>query len=162
MYTTRLISDPSITEAIMDNLAQAPALTRGFVNRIMARIKPAMLAELQAVPGKPSYPLNWASEKQRRFVLRKLRLENNLPYRRTGATAQAWEVTARFTNEGGVIEAFNPLDHAEFVYGPRQQPFHVDTGWPNADVIVLTYHERAERDLTEAWITLADVRAGVR
>lgn len=37
-----------------------------------------------------TYPVQWDSERQRRFVMWKLRKENNLPYRRTGKYVAAW------------------------------------------------------------------------
>lgn len=43
--------------------------------------------------GKPvEYPVQWDSEKQRKFVMAKLRRENNLPYRRTGAYERSYIV----------------------------------------------------------------------
>ena len=45
-------------------------------------------------PGrKPTYPLTWDSEKQRKFVMAKLRRENNLPYQRTGAHVNGWAMS---------------------------------------------------------------------
>lgn len=36
------------------------------------------------------YPINWDSQKQKRFVIAKLRRENNLPYQRSGAHSAGW------------------------------------------------------------------------
>lgn len=45
-------------------------------------------------PGLPvTYPIEWDSEKQRRFVMAKLKRENNLPYKRTNAYVNGWALT---------------------------------------------------------------------
>jgi len=45
--------------------------------------------------GKPvTYPIQWDSDKQRRFVMAKLSEEGNLPYQRTGAYQRGWKVTS--------------------------------------------------------------------
>lgn len=42
-------------------------------------------------PGKPiTYPVNWDSEKQRRFVMAKLHAENDLPYTRKNEYISRW------------------------------------------------------------------------
>lgn len=47
-----------------------------------------------SVEGKPiRYPVNWDSERQRVFVIAKLRRENNLPYKRTHATRLSLQVS---------------------------------------------------------------------
>jgi hypothetical protein len=51
------------------------------------RVKTRMSEE-----GKPiTYPVQWDSERQRRYVMAKLRKENNVPYRRTGLYAAGWK-----------------------------------------------------------------------
>ena len=46
-----------------------------------------------SVPGKPIvYPVQWDSEKQRRYVIAKLREEGNLPYTRTDAYRNGWKI----------------------------------------------------------------------
>lgn len=45
------------------------------------------------VAGKPvTYPIQWDSEKQRRYVMWKLSKEGNLPYKRTGAYQAGWRL----------------------------------------------------------------------
>lgn len=51
------------------------------------------IQKLMQEPGAPiRYPVQWDSEKQRRFVMAKLKRENNLPYRRTGQYNAAWQI----------------------------------------------------------------------
>lgn len=47
-----------------------------------------------SAPGQPiTYPVQWDSEKQKRFVIAKLREEGNLPYSRTDAYRNGWTIT---------------------------------------------------------------------
>lgn len=117
------------------------------VEESVNEIRPFAIDELQYQPSKPKYPLRWASEKQRRFVMAKLTKENNLPYRRTGKLAEQWRMYLLAQAEGSfsvVIENASPV--SKFVYGSLaqdrgaalrfQQPFHQDTGWfPATDTV---------------------------
>lgn len=65
-------------------------------------------------PGLPvTYPINWDSDKQKIYVIAKLRREGNLPYERTGDTEQAWGY-ASITNG---YEVSNIGHNAVFLYG---------------------------------------------
>ena len=46
--------------------------------------------EMREVGSPISYPVNWDSQKQKRFVMWKLSKEGNLPYRRTNAYVNNW------------------------------------------------------------------------
>lgn len=49
--------------------------------------------EKMSEPGKPiTYPVQWDSEKQRRFVIAKLAAEGNLPYRRQNDYISRWKI----------------------------------------------------------------------
>jgi len=72
--------------------------------KIIKRLETATLAELEdaadkvrramAVPGKKSRsPVQWDSDRQRRFVMAKLREEDNLPYKRTRTYQEGWKIT---------------------------------------------------------------------
>jgi hypothetical protein len=123
-----------------------------------------LMQRLRQQPGKPKYPIRWTSERQRRFVMAKLRRENNLPYRRTGALVNAWDVSVNvqqvsrveawraevliFLAKLGVgslpttppasviIEVSNPSDVEQYVTGVNQQGFHQDTGWYYSPTII--------------------------
>ena len=101
-------------------------------------IAPDALAELQSDPGEVKYPIEWASDKQRKFVMAKLRRENNLPYQRTDKLRNMWVVEVR----GRAIVIENISSIAKYVYGSLaqdrsaalrfQQPFHKNTEWQPA------------------------------
>lgn len=96
----------------------------------------------QYVPPRPDYPIRWASERQRRYVLWKLRKENNLPYKRRGIQ-RLWIIEV--TEKDGVytISARNPASATIYVYGSKQQPFL--RKWP-----------LVEEEVTEAAVELEE------
>lgn len=157
-------TDKDINDLIFKHMNKTPALTRGFVNKLARSRKKQILARLQADPGSPVYPIRWKSEKQRRFVMAKLRREGNLPYRRTGAMQEAFDVKVKFTKrgKGGEVFIVNPIPESVYVFGPFQQPFHADTGWPVIRDVIADEANAFEEDLAAAYVTLADPHAGVR
>lgn len=53
-----------------------------------------LITEDMREPGSPvTYPIQWDSEKQRRFVMAKLKKDNDLPYTRKGDYVQGWTKT---------------------------------------------------------------------
>jgi len=53
-----------------------------------------LITEDMRKPGIPvTYPIQWDSEKQRRFVMAKLTKDNDLPYTRKGDYIQGWKKT---------------------------------------------------------------------
>lgn len=125
----------------------------------VADIAPPMIAELETEPPKPTYPLRWKSDKQRKFVMAKLRAEGNLPYRRTGKIRQSW-VTELVRN--GASFSFivaNTAPASVFLYGSLaqnrtaalrfQQPFHQDTGWQAATDTVSYWQNALNEDFAQ-------------
>lgn len=85
---------------------------------------------LMQKPGAPSTsPVNWDSERQRRYVLAKLRLANNLPYSRTNQYINGWTVSA--TQRGTLL--INPTPGSLYISGgargDRQSNIHKGR-WP--------------------------------
>jgi hypothetical protein len=101
----------------------------------------------QYIPPRPDYPIRWTSERQRRFVLAKLRRENNLPYKRRGIQ-RLWVIT--ITERDGIytVSARNPANSAIYVYGHRQQRFL--RKYPLAEEEVLNAAVAIEEGLTRA------------
>jgi hypothetical protein len=93
----------------------------GALFRVMQRMKKA---------GKRmTYPVKWASIRQRKKVMALLRKNNNLPYRRTGVYQKAYRI--RRLPQGH--ELSNPLSRAKFIGGDargnRQARMHQGR-WP--------------------------------
>ncbi len=94
------------------------------------------------------YPLEWTSEKQRRYVMAKLRREDNLPYQRTHEYVRGWHVWGDYTRGLTAIDVFHDGEVSEFVGGRQQQLMHRITGWANApdvlQVLSIDLNERIE------------------
>src|ERR1051326_8788812 len=71
-------------------------------------VEPLMLKELETEPGAVVYPIQWTSDKQRKFVMAKLREDNNLPYQRTGNLAKAWQVSKQGSGLSINVKVINP------------------------------------------------------
>lgn len=102
-------------------------LDRSVAREMSRKVIPPIERRLDNVlrryaPPKPDYPINWASERQRRYVMAKLRRENNLPYKRRGIQ-RLWIIEVTVKDGAYIVSARNPADHTIYVYGSRQQPF---------------------------------------
>lgn len=110
---------------------EIPQVGRRRIYLRMLRVK----TRLSQTAPKPTYPIEWDSEKQKKFVLAKLRKEHNLPYRRTGKTQRGWTLTSL---EDGYRLA-NEEPAAFFVYGDmfkRKSQSRIHAGrWPLTKVI---------------------------
>jgi hypothetical protein len=151
-------------EAFVDQFADVAYMA---FEETVAEIEPALLQELQDTPPKPTYPLRWASDKQRKFVMAKLRAEGNLPYRRTGKLAAAWTVDIDRNGSTFAMVVQNPATAAPFVYGSLaqnrtaalrfQQPFHQDTGWQAATDTVTYWQNALNEDFAKNLNKIASV-----
>lgn len=109
----------------------------GGMNRVMGTIAEGVGREveneLKRYPGPPSYPIQWASERQRRWYFAQVRAGAiDVPYRRrkSGGLAGHWHVQRR----GPQAVVGNPMDYAAYVQSKKaQQPMHKATGWTTDD-----------------------------
>lgn len=110
-------------------------------------IVPPFLSELERYPARAKHPIEWTSERQRKFVMAKLRAEGNLPYQRTGGLAQSWQVTdqtqgGRFTLTvrnlwAGAVYVMGAINFRSLADAARmRQKMHANTGWQLAQVTV--------------------------
>lgn len=143
--------DIDVLEAINDaSKTAAKRMNKAYKRRIKT-IRQNVLDELRETPGKPRYPLRWKSDKQRKFVMAKLRREKNLPYKRTGALEAGWTTEIRDQKNGAIFQVQNRLPFAKFVQGDDAQPYHIDTGWNSAAEIVSKWREKATDLLIDTW-----------
>ena len=140
-------------------------------SRLRRKYVKKMLRELKEVPDKreypDDYPIEFTSDKQRRFVMSKL---NGKPYVRTNKIVNSWSV--KFKNERGklTLQVKNKAPEHIYVVGkvgfgvsrrslrrykrPIQQ-FHVKTGWQPAYEIIQKYQQKMEEeadDIIEEWL----------
>lgn len=147
--------DIDVLEAIADAAKTATKRMNKAYKRRIKTIRQNVLDELRETPGKPHYPLRWKSAKQRRFVMAKLRREGNLPYRRTGGLEAGWTTHIRDRKDGAIFDITNNKPYARYVQGDDAQPFHLDTGWPQAADIVSKWREKATDLLIDTWADVA-------
>lgn len=140
----------------------SPKLMERALKRQQTRLRTRALRIVRVVPGKPHYPLRWASQKQRRKVMAMLRERGELPYERKGILEAAWEAMFSFTEYGGAFVVENTSPAATFVIGERQQPFHADTGWIYAPRVMDEIAGFVVEAYVETWHTINDPDAGVR
>lgn len=105
---------------VLKNFAkQTPEEAQKEIEAILGRVKDEMQVEGDPV----TYPINWDSEKQRRFVMAKLRRENNLPYQRTGNYINGF--TVELLPNGGVLKGAKQSPYISGdVDGKRQSNIH--------------------------------------
>lgn len=149
MFRVQAQIDADVLQAWRAQLDKTPALMQEAQARVLRAYRQDILDQLQRQPGKPRYPLRWKSERQRRYVMAKLRRENNLPYRRTGQLAAGWRVVSNTRGNIGEIAILNSSAYARYVQGDDAQPFHRDTGWPQFAPIFAVWEPR----LQDAFIT---------
>lgn len=130
-----------------------------------------MLALLRVYPARQiGMKMRWKSEKQKRYVLMKLRKEKNLPYKRTMGLARGWTATARVNPNTGSLQITTAnlatsrdargrrVKFARYVigdiglgksersirrYADPIQPFHQDRGWQPAALTIMRFYDRA-------------------
>ena len=157
--------DDIVFETLDDAMQRAPKIIQATVEGpILRRLDETLLERLQTEPGPPRYPLKWRSEKQRRFVMAKLRRENNLPYQRTGDLVAGWSIEAEFTPDGGGVTLNHTWDKVGFVVdGPItdtsvKQPMFPH--WYDVNALVAEAQGAAEDDLAQAWFAVLDTPGG--
>lgn len=157
--------EADVLAAIADAALTSPKLMQTAFRRQTTRLRRRILDELQQDPGPVVYAdnghLRWKSLRQKRAVMAKLREENNLPYQRTGALLEAYDVEFLTDGSGGTFQVTNDAPHAEFVVGDDAQPFHLDTGWVQVADVVVKYDELATQALIETWWTVVSPFGGV-
>ena len=93
----------------------------------------------------------WASERQRKFVMAKLRREGNLPYRRTHQLSKGWRTTLKTSRDGGILQAANGVLYRRFVQGLRAQRMHIQSGWVQEQAVVPTFQKQARFVARATW-----------
>jgi len=139
MITPRVVIDTQSIERQIAFLEVLPEILEQTALDVAADFEEPVINDLSETPGKVKYPIEWTSEKQRRFVMAKLRAENNLPYQRTGRKPYGWQMNVEASGGTVTIVIRNIWNAARFVFGALlgdpaasgadQQKFHKNTGW---------------------------------
>lgn len=154
---TEITVDRDIIDAVIENAKNGPQRYNRELQNTLQGLRNRLLSRLHEQPGKPRDPIRWTSDRQRWFVMAKLRRMGNLPYHRTGGFVEAWVVDWTFNNTGGLFSVRNtartdkgqPLE--QYVTGEKQQGFHHDTGWYQSQDILADGLVEAEDEMINLW-----------
>jgi hypothetical protein len=100
--SVRTIGADLVRRGLEDLGAEIPKISRLRIYQSMLKVR----TRLRAPAPKPSYPIRWDSERQRRFVLAMLSERGGLPYRRSGRYQKGWNIVK--TGTGYRIENNSP------------------------------------------------------
>jgi hypothetical protein len=156
MFKASVLPDSDVLGAIVSNMTQAPILMQTAFVLDVRRVDEEVVSRLRVEPPPPRYPFRWASQKQRRAFFATNGFGRGIPTRRTHDAAQGWRTIFSATPTGGEVAIENPVKYAEFVFGPRQQPGHADTGWAYAPDIVVQAEIRLTELLIESWYAVGE------
>lgn len=155
-----------VIEAINEQAQQTPKLMATAYRRATSRLKSRWLTALRKEPPAASnfYKLPWASEKQRRAFFATKGFGHGIPYQRTDALAQGWDVDIDTADDGGAIVVSNSAPESIYVYGdldtPRQ-PMFEKIPWLEPNDVNSEFLDEAEDVLIETYFTVADPLSGV-
>lgn len=136
MFRTSFDFDIQVLIDAERNLVNSPKLLQRAMKRREPRLKKIVIPIVAVEPEGVHYPIRWTSPRQHRKVMAMLKEQGNLPYERTHELRDSWNAKFVFDADGGdfMIENISPA--APFVVGDRQQGFHADTGWINAEEVI--------------------------
>jgi hypothetical protein len=150
--------DDDIIQAIEGTLKIAPGLMKTAYKRNVGRLRSRILATLKVEPKKPSYPLRWKSDRQRRAFFATNGFGGGIPYQRSGKLLASYDVQVNDIGDGGIISITNSDPKARFVIGDDAQPMHIDTGWRQVAPVASDARVEAENILIDTWFTVTDGR----
>ena len=158
MITTSLrVIDNGLIDAYIELADNPDAFVNVVTNQTVNETADELLADFQIEPGPVTYPIQWASARQRRYVMAQIRSGAiRAPYVRSHAVSKGWQIAVIYVpGELSQIELSNMAEHFTFVEGLRQQPYHRNTGWFQALDKVETWQkvltDRIETALIRAW-----------
>lgn len=159
MFSATIQLDLDVLDTVRETAITAPARMRREMG-IVARGSTAQLIvrELSTEPGKPNYPLLWTSQRQRKFVMAKLRREGNIPYERSHRQAQGWRTVLATLqgDDGGVIVVENSNPGSQFIQGEFQQGYL--SKWPLARLVIRNHQEEMQDEAISAWYRVVGVK----
>lgn len=158
MYSVTFAFSPDIYEAVAYTAAQArPRLRQKMFNIINGPTARVIILGLSTEPSSPDYPINWSNSKQRKAVMRKLRLSNNIPYARSHKEVQGWSmVLLNLSESSGLIGIQNKTPYTDWVQGENQQRYLYK--WPLARQIIRDNESDMEEEVSTAWLEATEIK----
>lgn len=107
--TVKTMGAELVRKGLQDLDAEIPKIGRKQIYDTMLRVR----KRLARKPRRPWYPLDWDSDRQRRYVMALLSRNGNIPYKPTGRYEKNWEIVK--TENGYRIE--NDAPPAKYLSG---------------------------------------------
>jgi len=160
--SAKLSIDTDIIDAIKDAVKQSPRAIDALMNgSIRNDTKQRLLKALSVTPGPVVLPVEWETDKQRKAFFASNGFGRGFGAKRTGEISNAWELEGESKNGTGDFIIFNPKKAAQYLYGPRQQRFHIQTGWigeSQIDAIIREESEKTSDALILGWFSISDFK----
>lgn len=151
---------PDILPTWIDNIENQTVLLAEVIEE-SGGIMDDMETELDAVnvyPGPVAYPIEWTSEKQRRFVfgfvLKRDAQGNIIPYERKGTMFD--EAKVEFDASLLTLRITDPNPIRRYVVDTDQQKFHKNTGWFQSDEPYMEITISAQQRIIDSWFRIID------
>jgi hypothetical protein len=156
--TCDLVLETDVIKAVQSAAANSPRAVNTLINKsIRGDVEWRILPRLRQQPGEPVEPIQWATELQRIAFFASDGFGRGIGADRTGQLAQSWRLNWDIAR--GIASVENTAPYAKYVYYPRQQPFHRNTGWMGRreiEDIVLEESERASDAIVEGWFSIEE------
>lgn len=143
--------DTTPAKVISERSKQLEQRLNNDIQRGLEPLNNEMVSVMSAEPPVWRGKRRWNSERQRRYVMAKLRRENNLPYQRSHLLSRAWEAVIVLTAQQGMAKLENRTPGAAYVQSPRTQLMHLDSGWPQLTTHLPAFQEKARVIVVKAW-----------
>ena len=159
MITANIRIDRKFLDDIQNAIENAPTNLSPVFTKRSLQIRTQIRDEMRTVPGKPNYPIKWASAKQRKAFFASNGFGRGIPTVRTGAYAAAWNVVMQGFGraDASVIQLENNRPEARYIGGGDAQPFHIDR-WPQAVDAVVKYEEKLYDVLADSWFEVLGIK----
>lgn len=156
MYRASAYIEDDVLEALGEAVQTAPdRLRRGLGIIARGPVAQATIADLAAEPGSPDYPIRWKSVKQRRAFFVTDGFGEGIPTVRDHRLSQGWRIVLAGLADQYIFSVENSTPYTEFVQGMYQQPFHIDTGWPDANKVIRDHSDDFQEAVIDLWLNMA-------
>jgi len=150
--------DPKVFNDFAKQVAAAPTTMNIYAaTATRKQVEDYVVRELVNRPiSKPTYPLKWKSEKQRKYVMAKLRKAGNLPYNRTGELQKGWKVTAVRDKSSSLIAVNHDSNIIEYVAGSSKDRQPMFPQWYHYEDTLLKAGDIASDLAVNAWFDIVE------
>ncbi len=158
MVSFTVTYDKDVFDELQKEIAAAPTTMNIYVTRTIRKTVDDYIVRslVNVTIPKPSYPLQWKSEKQRRFVMAKLRKAGNIPYKRTGAFQKGWKTTSVNDKTSSILTVSNDSGITEYVSGSSADRQPMFPQWYHYEDVLLKAEEMATNLAIDAWYGILD------